>query len=223
MLAGCSDALCAICYQLKRYEKIAREKPMAPRKVMLVRHAEKIGDPTREDLGGLNLSPKGLARAAALPALFLPPAHAIGCAVDVANQTVQTSFQSTDQAGLSQRFETPNFIIATKDTHHSARPRNTASFTAAALGCPFDSSTYSNKPDGVSALAADLLTQQKFHGLVVLVFWHHGTIPDIATALGSASPPAWPGDEVFDRVWTITFSAAIALSDDPQHLLFGDS
>lgn len=81
--------------------------------------------------------------------------------------------------------------------------------------------TYGDKQaDGDYAkVASDILTDPKYAGKVVLVCWHHGNIPNIATAPGVANPPVWPGS-VFDRVWGISYSNGTAsLANDAQMLL----
>ena len=72
-------------------------------------------------------------------------------------------------------------------------------------------------------VASNILTDSKYAGKVVLVCWHHGNIPNLATALGVTNPPDWPGS-VFDRVWAISYSnGAASLANEAQTLLYGDS
>ena len=72
-------------------------------------------------------------------------------------------------------------------------------------------------------MARDILTNSKYVGKIVLICWHHGDIPALATALGIASPPKWPGT-VFDLVWQITWpSGQATLSSQCQMLLYGDT
>ena len=74
-----------------------------------------------------------------------------------------------------------------------------------------------------ATLARELLSG-KYTGKVVLVAWHHGSLPAFARALG-AKPPydPWP-DTQFDRVWRIDYREGRAtLTDLPQGLLAGDS
>jgi hypothetical protein len=54
-------------------------------------------------------------------------------------------------------------------------------------------------------LAADLITNPRFTGKVVLVCWHHGTIPDLARKLGADDVPDHWKEEVFDAVWVLTY------------------
>jgi hypothetical protein len=67
-----------------------------------------------------------------------------------------------------------------------------------------------------------------------LICWHHGQIPHLAKAILKKAknrdkllddvPDPWD-DEVFDRVWWITFDShgAATFADLPQKLLFKDS
>lgn len=114
----------------------------------------------------------------------------------------------------------PQSLFATHASKHSNRPVETITPLAAALKLPIDS-TFMD--DDYAALAKQLLSG-KYAGKVVLVAWHHGKIPQLATALG-AEPPytPWP-DGQFDRIWRIDYRDGKAtLRDLPQGLLPGDS
>ncbi len=194
---------------------------MAPRKVMLLRHGEKLGDSGDDHVGGPNLSVRGTARAAAIPSLFLPGAQATSCRIEAANGTVSTAFVQEPIAGPPPRFDMPDVIFATADSHASCRPRQTALPTAVALGKPFDCTTYPNS--ATAQFGADLL-DASHDGQTILVFWHHGTMGALAAALGVPNAPAWPGHAIFDRVWLIDFGLSPpAVDDQPQSLLFGDA
>jgi hypothetical protein len=196
---------------------------MPPRLVYLVRHGEKLGDPDNDGDGGPHLAIQGSARASALPSLFLPSSSVLSAQINLAGNTLAEGYVPEPVAGIAPRFETPDFIFATADSANSSRPRETISPTALALGRPFDSTSYSHKPEGVAGLSAALLGGA-YAGKVILVCWHHGSIPAVAGGLGVAAPPAWPGSTVFDRVWAIDFTQApLAIVDQPQRLLFGDS
>ena len=78
--------------------------------------------------------------------------------------------------------------------------------------------------DNDHATLAKELLGGKYAGKVVLVAWHHGTIPMLARALG-ATPPydPWPETQ-FDRVWRIDYRGGKAvLTELPQGLMAGDS
>jgi hypothetical protein len=114
----------------------------------------------------------------------------------------------------------PQFIFATHQSKHSNRPVETVTPLAAALHLSIDS-TIAN--EDYASLAAELLSG-KYAGKVVLVAWHHGTLPALVTVLGVQPPyTSWP-DQQFDRVWRIDFRDGKAtIRDLPQHLLPGDS
>jgi hypothetical protein len=148
--------------------------------------------------GRIDLSPTGFERARLLPKLFSPTAA------------------RTD-------LPTPQVLFATHLSPHSNRPVETVTPLAAALHLPIDDS-FSN--DDYSALAATLLSG-KYAGKVVLVVWHHGKIPQLATALG-ATPPytPWP-DNQYDRIWRIDYPNGKAtlptIQDLPYAIMPGDS
>jgi hypothetical protein len=111
-------------------------------------------------------------------------------------------------------------IIATHISAHSDRPVETVTPLAQALHLPIDSSIAN---DDYATLAKSLLSG-KYAGKVVLIAWHHGTIPSLVTSLG-AKPPVekWP-EEQFDRVWRIDYvDGKATIKDLPQHLMPGDS
>lgn len=114
----------------------------------------------------------------------------------------------------------PQVLFATHLSKHSNRPVETITPLAATLKLPIDSTIMD---DDYAALAKELLSG-KYAGKVVLVAWHHGKIPQLATALG-AQPPytPWPAEQ-FDRVWRIDYKdGKVMLTDLPQSLLPGDS
>jgi hypothetical protein len=145
--------------------------------------------------GRQDLSETGYKRASLLPTLFVG-------------------------AGARADLPVPQFLFATHLSKHSNRPVETITPLAEALKLPIDSAIMN---DDYAELAKQLLSG-KYAGKVVLVSWHHGNIPQLATALG-AQPPytPWP-DEKFDRVWRIDYKDGKAtLTDLPQGLLPGDS
>jgi hypothetical protein len=144
--------------------------------------------------GRIDLSPIGFERARLLPKVFGPDARP-----DV---------------------PTPQFLFATRESAHSNRPIQTVTPLAAALHLPIDDSF---KDNDYAALASTLLSG-KYAGKVVLVVWHHGKIPQLATALG-AKPPykPWP-EQQYDRIWRIDYvDGKVTLQDLPYALLPGDS
>lgn len=196
--------------------------PQGPNQVLIIRHGEKIGDPKKDDDGGRHLSIRGSARAAALPSLFVPALPQLGCKLRAETKDFTGEFQSVPVKGSAPRFATPNFIFATEKSKHSRRPIETVTPLATALALPINEEYGDNGPD-IKTMTNAILTDAAFGGKVVLICWHHGKIPDVAKALGIASPPKWNG-KVFDRVWQITFPKGKAtLKDSPQMLLYGDA
>jgi hypothetical protein len=115
---------------------------------------------------------------------------------------------------------TPQVLFATHISEHSNRPVQTVTPLAAALHLPVNDS-YKN--DDYAALAAELLSG-KYAGKVVLVVWHHGKIPQLASALG-ATPPyrPWP-DQQYDRIWRIDYAdGMVTIQDLPYAIMPGDS
>jgi broad specificity phosphatase PhoE len=143
------------------------------------------------DKSGIHLNARGFERAAALPRLF--PA----------------------------RFETPDFLFASRASEHSNRPLETITPLAKALHLAIDD-RFAN--EDYAALAKELLSNPAYAEKVVLVCWHHGKIPALAAELGVANPPApWP-DTQFDHAWRIGYSnGAATFTDASQRLLEGDA
>ena len=114
----------------------------------------------------------------------------------------------------------PVCLFATHVSKKSNRPVETITPLSQALGLPI-SAEIADKD--FATLAAELLSG-KYAGKVVLVAWHHGSLPGFARALGAIPPyDPWPETQ-FDRVWRIDFRDGKAtLTDLPQGLLAGDS
>jgi broad specificity phosphatase PhoE len=114
----------------------------------------------------------------------------------------------------------PDTLFATHVSKGSNRPVETITPLSAALGLPISSDV---DDKDFATLAKELLSG-KYADHVVLVAWHHGSIPAFAKALGAAPPyDPWP-DTQFDRVWKIDFeNGKVTLTDLPQGLMPGDS
>jgi hypothetical protein len=145
--------------------------------------------------GRIDLSPTGFERARLLPKMF-------------------------SSAGAGPRLPKPQVLFATHISKHSNRPVQTVTPLAAALHLPINDS-FSN--EDYPALAAALLSG-KYAGKVVLVVWHHGKIPQLASALG-AKPPYSPWPETqYDRIWRIDYAnGKVTLQDLPYAIMPGDS
>jgi hypothetical protein len=161
--------------------------PQPPATILLIRHAEKPET-------GMDLTPAGFARAAALPQLF--------------------------GGATPHNLPRPDFLFATHVSKNSNRPVETITPLSEALKLPI---SHDIADKDFATLATELLSG-KYAGKVVLVAWHHGSIPAFAKALGAVPPyDPWPVMQ-FDRVWRIDFSGGQAvLVDLPQGLMAGDS
>ena len=173
-----------------------------PAHVILIRHGEK---PTDESDHGLSLP--GKCRAAALvPYLLEKP--------------------EVKQLGR------PAYIFAQlppNSKKDSLRPVQTVQPFAAALNQHVLTPV---TRDDYPKLVNDLLTNAKYTGKTVLVCWEHKKLADMAAALTASRTVAgapkqwkWPGGEVFDRTWVISFTGKTtgAFHDYPQQLMYGDA
>ena len=146
---------------------------------------------------GMDLAPAGFERAKVIPKLFGPPG-----------------------TPAPHNLPRPDFLFATHVSKNSNRPVETIIPLSVALGEPI---SHEIEDKDFATLAKELLSG-KYAGKVVLVAWHHGSLPGFARALG-AKPPydPWPETQ-FDRVWRIDYAGAKAmLTDLPQGLMAGDS
>jgi hypothetical protein len=145
--------------------------------------------------GRIDLSPVGFERAKVLPQLF-------------------------GGAAAPHNLPRPDFLFATHQSAKSNRPAETITPLSEALGLAISSEV----ADKDFAVLAKELLSGKYAGKVVLVAWHHGSLPGFAKALGAVPPyDPWPETQ-FDRVWRIDFRDGKAvLTDLPQGLMAGDS
>jgi hypothetical protein len=140
-----------------------------------------------------DLTPIGVERAKRIPSLFYPSSTAT--------------------------LPHPDYLFAAHIRASSNRPVETATPLAQALGMKLNDE-YSD--DTSQQLAAELLSG-KYAGKVVVVFWRHGVMPELAAALGAPNPPKWQ-DSVFDRIWKVEWiNGKAAMTELPQNLLPGDS
>jgi hypothetical protein len=119
-------------------------------------------------------------------------------------------------------FPKPDVILAASDTKNSHRPSETVAPLAKALGLTVDSVLASDDPDGA---AKHLFSTPKYSGKVILVSWRHTRLSDLARKLGAADAPKEWKDEVFDRVWDLTFDeqGKVTFRDRPMQLMPGDA
>jgi broad specificity phosphatase PhoE len=126
----------------------------------------------------------------------------------------------------SKRLE-PNAVLVAADSKHSHRPRLTVQPFAKAANLPIDNRFANKQP---TDLATEL--RANYQGKVILVCWHHGQIPALLRALGTAPETLlpngkWPRD-VYDWVVMVSFDEnghAIPGSTKriDEHLLQGGS
>jgi len=193
-----------------------------PNQILLIRHGEKVGNPKTDDDGGRHLAIPGSARAAALPSLFDVALPQLSCKLYEHAQDFHGTYRPIPLKGKAGRFLAPNFIFATQKSRNSNRPIETVTPLGTALNLPINAG-YADTEAEITEMTGAILNDFAFAGKIVLICWHHGTIPDVAKALGIPKPPKWDG-KVFDRVWQITFpKGKAALQDLPQQLLYGDS
>ncbi len=118
-------------------------------------------------------------------------------------------------------FPRPDFLIAAKRSKNSNRSVETITPLSKALHEEIESKF---KDKEFSELAHELLTNPKYAGKTVLIAWHHGKLPELAKALGAKDVPDKWSDEVFNRVWELTFEkGAPAFKDLPENALPEDS
>lgn len=151
------------------------------------------------DAADPGLSPAGRGRAEALPDLF------------------RKSPSSPDP------FPAQDFVLAAKASRHSDRPAETVAPLATALGLEVDA-RYAG--DDLTGLAGEVYTNPRYAGKTVLICWHHGAIPELAAVLGATGVPHKWRDDVFDRVWVVSFGPRgenTPLVQRPQALMPGDA
>lgn len=175
----------------------------APALVILIRHAEKPGESkghvvSDEETTDPNLAPPGYYRAGAYAAYFDPRRN----------------------GGL---YPAIDHIFATKASHKSNRPVLTVTPLAAALGKKIHDQ-YDNHPDDIAKLAQEVLSG-KYAGQTILICWHHGTMPQVAQALGHDGAPKVPGTS-FDVVWQFAYakdSTAPTFTPSTENLMYDDA
>jgi len=184
---------------------------MPPRKLMLVRHAEKQPDSGPPPFGVTadgeqnkhSLIARGWQRAGALVPFFRMP--------------------------WAPGIETPDAVYASKvgdvelmadghDVSKSLRPQQTVTPLADALAKELQTPFAVGEEQ---ALAAHLTARESG---VVLVAWEHNHIPALTQFFSTRVPDSWPGER-FDSVWLLTRRAdgGYAFHEVNQSLLSGDA
>jgi hypothetical protein len=184
----------------------AKKNTKVPQQVLIIRHAEKTGE--KDDI---HLSKKGKERTEVLYKLFVA---------------------SKDRP---DPFPTPDFIFAASNSKGSHRPLETVTPLAMKLKMSINDMFDSKLPaagaldgkekTGMLGLRDKLFSESKYFGKTILVSWRHSTLPELAKTLKASKTPAKWEDEIYDRVWQITYDdqGNATFLDRPQRLLPGDA
>jgi hypothetical protein len=200
-----------LCLEQSPAQDTAKKNTKYPQYILIIRHAEKTGD--KDDV---HLSKPGQERAEALYKLF------------------EASMERPEP------FPTPDYIFAASNSKDSQRPIETVTPLAKKLKqtindnfesklpaelSPKDGTAKTAKGTGMLGLRDDIFGEKKYFGKTILVSWRHGTIPELAKTLKATKVPAKWEDNVFDRVWQITFDdeGNATFVDRPQRLMPGDA
>jgi broad specificity phosphatase PhoE len=182
---------------------------MPQTKIMVIRHAEKPGEPTDEP----GLMPDGSQNDKALTATGWKRADALVGLFDPANG----KFANPHLARPNTLFASANSIAT-----DSLRPEQTITPLAKALNLPI-------KTRFTKGQEAELVEAAKQAGGVILIAWQHELIPAIADLIRDGDkkgvPQHWPGHARFDLVWVFDLkdSGKWSFTQVPQLLLPGDS
>lgn len=93
---------------------------------------------------------------------------------------------------IPKTFGKPDFIFAAAPTNHSLRSIETVTPLAAALGIEVH---HDIEDANFEDLVAELYSNPVYSGKTIVICWHHGKLPEIATLLGAAEgsyPSPWP-------------------------------
>ncbi len=166
-----------------------------PQTILIIRHAEKTGDEN-----DVHLSDQGKKRAQVIEKLFEA---------------------SKDRA---EPLPKPDYIFAAHVSKKSDRPVETVTPLAKKLNLELDS-RFDSKPAGAVELKKELFGSEKYFGKTILVSWRHNAIPQLAETLGAHDVPAKWSDDVFDRVWQLSYDdqGHVTFRDRPQRLFPTDS
>jgi hypothetical protein len=192
-------------------ESEASKNTRYPQCILLIRHAEKTGDKT-----DIHLSKQGTERALVLDQLFVA---------------------SKDRP---VPFPTPDFIFAASHHKDSQRPVETVTPLARKLKLtindrydsklpaapdPNNDKEKAAKKERMQELRDEIFGSPKYFGKTILIAWRHSTISELAKTLKASKVPSKWEDNVFDRIWQITYDdqGNATFRDLPQRLLPGDA
>ncbi len=106
---------------------------------------------------------------------------------------------------IPQNFGKPDFIFACAVSKDSNRPSLTVTPLAKALGLKLKNKIADND---FKKLARKLFTNSKYSGKLIVICWHHGNIPALASALNAPAhsyPSPWP-ENIFNLILNIDYS-----------------
>jgi hypothetical protein len=190
-----------LCADLASAQQDVKKNTKFPQTVLIIRHAEKTGEK-----GDIHLSKKGVERADVLHKLFE---------------------MSKERA---KPFPTPDFIFAAANDKSSQRPLETVTPLAKSLKLTIHEKFDSKLPKaeektGMHKLRDEIFGESKYFGKTILVSWRHKSICELAKTLKATNAPTKWEDEVFDRVFQISYDdqGTATFANLPQRLLPGDS
>jgi hypothetical protein len=148
--------------------------------------------------GPFNLSLKGQERAMAYVPFFTHTPELVYCGLPVALFVNKIGPGDFSQSALETLTPLANHLRLLIDAHYDKRD--------------------------YGDLAQEILSNPKYERKTVLICWDRNYIPKLAAALGvKKGLRLWP-QNVFDRVWIITYRGdRVSLENMPQRLLFGDA
>ena len=115
----------------------------------------------------------------------------------------------------------PVALYATKTTKsgHGQRTQETIAPLAKELHLPIESEYHSEE---YQKLAQSILSNPKLQGKTVLICWTHEFIPQLTAALGvHPQPPKWK-EEVYDRIYLISYHQGQASLKELRQTLSGE-
>jgi hypothetical protein len=150
--------------------------------------------------GGNSLSLKGRERAAAYVPFFLETAELTSHGTPAAIYAPTSSQQDESQRAVETVQGLADKLKISINTKHAR--------------------------DSYKEMVDEIKADPTFKGKTVLICWDHTTIPEIARAFGALQTPArWPQD-VYDRIWKLSFNTSGSrpmFQNTPQRLMYGDT
>ena len=130
-------------------------------------------------------------------------------------------FLTTNNVVIAHGLPVALFAPQSSARGHGRRPEETLEPLARKLKLSIQTPV---GPGDYAELARRILNDPALDGKTVVICWVHEFLPNFARALGVKHKPRHWKDDVYDRVWVITYGKhGATLSDVPQHLLPGDS